>query len=192
MLSKAHYFLAAFLLLLSFTPYAEPVELKLDPQHSYLLWRVDHLGFSTQSGKWYVNGTLMLDKDNPANSKVEVSVKLSELVTGIPELNKHLLGPLFFDVAKFPKATFVSNKVEVLSKTTAKVHGLLTLHGESKPLSLDVTLNKVGKSPITDKDTVGFSATTVIKRSDFGIKSLVPQVGDEVQIEINAEAIKAN
>lgn len=186
-------FLASVLLFsISLPLQAEAINLELDPQHSYLIWHIEHLGFSSQSGKWYVNGTLSLDKDKPENSKVNVTVKIAGLVTGIPELDKHLMSPLFFDVAKFPTATFDSDKVEVLSKTKAKVSGTLTLHGVSKPVILDVTFNKAGKNPITNKDTVGFSASTNIKRSDFGIKTLIPEIGDEVKIDIGAEAFKAN
>jgi polyisoprenoid-binding protein YceI len=192
MLKAAGRFLASILLLpISFAVQAEEIHLTLDPQHSYLIWHAEHLGFSSQTGKWYVNGTLSIDKEKPENSKVNVSVKIADLITGLPELDKHLLGPLFFDAAKFPTADFVSDKVEVLSKTSAKVHGILTLHGVSKPVTLDVTLNKIGKNPINDKDTVGFTAKTEIKRSDFNIKSLLPQVGDDVKIEIGAEASKA-
>lgn len=171
---------------------AEEVKFELDPQHSYLIWHIDHLGFSSQSGKWYVNGTLSLDKDKPETSKLNVTVKIAGLVTGIPELDKHLMSPLFFDAAKFSTATFDSDKVEVLSKTKAKVSGTLTLHGVSKPVTLDVTLNRHGKNPISNKDTVGFSASTTLKRSDFGIKTLLPELGDEVKIDIGAEAFKAS
>ena len=184
------YFLAGLLIIPFSTLHAAAETLKLDPEHSYILWQIKHLGFSTQAGKWYVNGTVTLDKDKPENSKVNATIKLADIVTGIPELDKHLKGKLFFDVAKYPTATFVSNKVDVLDKTTAKVHGTLDLHGISQPVTLNVTLNKVGKNPITEKMTAGFTATTTIKRSDFGIKALLTDVGDEVKIEINAEAYK--
>lgn len=160
----------------------------LDPKHSYILWHIEHLGFSSQAGKWYVNGTVTLDKDNPQQSKVSATIKIADLITGIPDLDNHLKGPLFFDIEKFPNATFVSDKIDVLSKNTAKIHGMLNLHGVTKPIVLEVTLNKVGKNPITDKMSVGFTGTTLIKRSDFGMKTLLPEVGDEVKIEIEAEA----
>ncbi len=186
-------FFAAVLLILpiSLPVYAAAETLVLDPQHSYVLWQIEHLGFSTQAGKWYVTGTVALDKDHPQKSKVEATIKIANIITGIPELDRHLKGPLFFDVAKFPTATFVSNKIDVLSKTSAKVEGILTLHGVSKPVTLNVTLNKVGINSITNKQTAGFTATTTIKRSDFGMKTLLPDVGDAVKIEINAEAFKA-
>ena len=179
-----------FLLPASFSLQAAPETWTLDPQHTYILWKIEHLGFSTQAGKFYVNGTVTLDQQKPQNSKVNATIKIADIVTGIPELDKHLQGQLFFDDAKFPTATFVSDKVNVISKTSAKVHGILTLHGVSKPLVLDVTMNKVGKNPISDKLTTGFTATTSLKRSDFGMTTLLPDVGDLVKIEIGAEANK--
>ncbi|VEG90014.1 YceI family protein [Legionella spiritensis] len=182
--------LAAFMLPVSTVLYAQAETLTLDPEHTYVLWHIEHLGFSTQAGKWYASGTVTLDKDNPQNSKVEATVKIADVVTGIPELDKHLKGKLFFDEAKYPTATFVSNKVDVLGDTKARVYGTLTLHGVSKPVTLDVTLNKVGKNPVNEKMTVGFTAKTSLKRSDFGMKTLLPQLGDDVRIEIGAEAFK--
>lgn len=187
-------FFSSCIILLLFTCSAHASEtLTLDPKHTYVLWHVKHFDFSTQSGKWYINnGTLILDKDQPQNSKVNVTIQLANMVTGIPELDKHLKGKLFFDVDQFPTATFVSNKVDVINQNKAKVYGTLTLHGVSKPVVLDVTLNKSGVSPITDKMTVGFTASTKLKRSDFGINTLLPGVGDEVNIDIEAEAYQSN
>ncbi|BCZ97257.1 TPA: YceI family protein [Legionella pneumophila] len=168
--------------------YAEPQTLTLDNQHTYVLWKVKHLGFSTQAGKWYASGQLVLDKDNPQQSKVNVTIKVDDIVTGIPELDKHLKGKLFFDTKQFPTATFVSNRVEVMGKNKAKVYGMLTLHGVTKPIILNVILNKAGINLLNDRETAGFSATTSLKRSDYGIKALIPEVGDDVEIEIEAEA----
>ncbi|CZH21102.1 YceI family protein [Legionella pneumophila serogroup 1] len=168
--------------------YAVPQTLTLDNQHTYVLWKVKHLGFSTQAGKWYASGQLILDKDNPQQSKVNVTIKVDDIVTGIPELDKHLKGKLFFDTKQFPTATFASNRVEVMGKNKAKVYGMLTLHGVTKPIILNVILNKAGINLLNDRETAGFSATTSLKRSDYGIKALIPEVGDDVEIEIEAEA----
>ncbi|HHR1367658.1 TPA: YceI family protein [Legionella pneumophila] len=119
---------------------------------------------------------------------MEATIDVADFITGIPELDKHLKGKLFFDVEHYPVATFVSDKVEVTGENTAKVQGGLTVHGVTKPVTLLVTLNKVGKNPINDRMTVGFSASTELKRSDFGIKTLLPDLADEVSIEIGAEA----
>lgn len=190
-MKRALYNLITFLItIFSFSTltYAAPETFTLDNKHSYVLWTIKHLGFSTQAGKWYVKGQLVLDKEHPEQSKVNATIKIADIVTGLPDLDKHLKGKLFFDNDKFPTATFVSDKVDVESENTAKVHGMLTIHGETKPVTLDVTLNKVGVSPISNKNTVGFTASTMIKRSDFGIKTLLPELGDEVTIQIGAEA----
>lgn len=185
------YFTACLLLLpASFSLQAAADTWTLDPQHTYVLWKIEHLGFSSQVGKFYVDGTVILDQQKPQNSKVNASIKIADIVTGIPELDKHLRGQLFFDDEKYPTATFVSNKVAVINKTSAKVNGILTLHGISKPITLDVRMNKVGINPISDKLTTGFTATTSLKRSDFGMTTLLPDVGDAVKIEIGVEAHK--
>ena len=162
----------------------------LDNQHTSVLWHIKHLGFSMQSGKWFADGTMHLDKANPQKSKVEVIIKIADMVTGIPQLDTHLKGKDFFYVDKFPTATFISNKVQMTGKETAKVEGILTLRGVSKPVTLNVTLNKEGVNPISNKLTAGFSAHAKIKRSDFGITAYLPALGDEVILDIQAEAKK--
>lgn len=163
----------------------------LDPGHSYVLWRISHFGFSNPSGKWYANGTVLLDEKKPQNSKVNVTIDTATINTGILELDKHLKSKDFFDVEQFPTATFVSNKVEIIGKDHAKVFGTLTLHGVSKPIVLNVKLNKLGMNPISNKITAGFSATTTLKRSEFGIKAYLPNLGDDVKIDIETEANKS-
>lgn len=162
-----------------------------DPAHTYVLWHINHFGFSNPSGKWLAEGSLVLDSAKPENSKVNATIHVADFITGIPKLDEHLKGDMFFNVAKFPTATFVSNEVKVTGKDTAKILGTLTVHGVSKPVTLDVTLNKMGTNPITMKPSVGFTATTQLKRSDFGINAFLPGLGDEVIINIEAEAFKA-
>lgn len=160
----------------------------IDNEHTYVLWRIKHLGFSTQAGKWFANGKLILDKDHPKNSTVNVTINIENVITGIEELDKHLRGKDFFDVEKYPTATFTSTKVNMIGKDTANIDGTLTLHGVSKPVVLKAKLNKAGLNPITNQMTVGFSAHTTIKRSDFGIKTYLPALGDEVTLDIEVEA----
>lgn len=160
----------------------------LDPQHTYVLWKVNHFGFSNQVGKGYASGTLLLDQSKPQNSKVSAVVVINNILTGLDQLDRHLEDKLFFDSAQFPTATFVSNQVQLTGKNTAEVKGMLTLHGVTKPIILHVKLNQIGKSLITDKMTAGFSATATLKRSDFGITTLLPGVSDEVELNIEAEA----
>jgi polyisoprenoid-binding protein YceI len=185
----ASFIASTLLLLVTFSAHAAETFM-LDAEHTYVLWHIKHLGFSTQAGKWYANGTLTLDKARPQNSKVNVTIPMTDLSTGLPELDKHLKAKLFFDVEKFPTATFVSDTVDVTGKKTAKVHGVLTLHGVSKPIVLDVKFNQAAVNPISDKMAVGFSATAKLKRSDFGITAYLPGLSDEVTLNIEAEAFK--
>jgi len=185
----AHWFVV-FVTMFTFSSFlhANPETFTLDNSHTYVLWSIKHLGFSTQAGKWYANGQLFFDKEHPDQSRVKVTININDLVTGLPELDKHLKGKLFFDAEHFPTATFASNKVTVLNKNTADVQGMLTLHGVTKSVVLHVTFNKEGINPISNKMSVGFTATATIKRSDFGINALLPELGDQINLLIGAEA----
>lgn len=170
--------------------FSETETYQFDPKHSFVQWTVDHLGFSSQTGKWPVEGTLTLDSEKPKEAKVNATILIDDLITGNSELNQHLAGNLFFDSKKFPTATFESQNINLLSKKVAKVKGTLTLRGVTKPVTLYVTLNKMGKNPVNDKITAGFSATTEIKRSDFGVNGFIPLVSDDVKLKIDVEAAK--
>lgn len=184
---------AVFSLSLLFTLPAHAADTyTFDPNHTYVMWHINHFGFSNPSGKWLAQGTLVLDEANPQNSKVNVTINVADIVTGIPKLDEHLRTDTFFNVSQFPSATFVSDSVTVTGKNSAIVHGILTVHGVSKPVTLNVTLNKIGISPITQKKTAGFTASTTLKRSDFGISAYLPGLGDDVKIDIEAEAVIAN
>jgi polyisoprenoid-binding protein YceI len=166
----------------------------LDPMHTQVVWSISHFGFSSPSGKFaQVEGTLTLDEKNPENSKVNATIKLANLVTGIDKLNEHLLGDSFFDAAKFPTATFTSTKVETAGKDMAHVTGDLKVRGITKSVVLEVKLNRIAEN-MMHKKTAGFSATTELKRSDFGMSTYLakpgegPMLGDEVKLEIETEA----
>jgi polyisoprenoid-binding protein YceI len=160
----------------------------LDSNHTNIDWRISHFGFSNPSGKFPgATGTLVLDQANPANSKVTVTIPVGDLITGIPKLDEHLKSKDFFDVANFPTATFESTSVQLTGKDTAKVIGNFTLHGVTKLVTLDVKLNKIGEN-MMHKQTAGFGATTTLRRSDFGISSYLPGLGDDVTLTIESEA----
>lgn len=165
---------------------------QVDPSHSYVLWHINHFGFSNPSGKWFVKGVLSIDEKKPQNSQVQVTINLADMVTGNPELDDHLKSTEFFDVSKFSEATFKSDKVTVTGKSTAKIEGALTLHGVSKPVVLNVTLNKQGVNPITNKDSIGFSGHAQLNRSDFGMNTLLPGLSDVVKLDIELEAFKTS
>ncbi len=162
---------------------------KFDPNHTSVLWHENHFGFSNPAGRFGItDGSVTLDEANPANSKVDVTIDVKSLTTGIDKFNEHIKSKDFLDADQFATATFKSTKVDVTGKDAAKVTGDLTLHGVTKPVVLDVKLNKIGEHPMNHKKTAGFTASTTIKRSDFGISMYVPNVSDEVKIDIEAEA----
>lgn len=186
-ISCQSFLLAALLIAFSAPVYAADTYI-LDSNHTNVVWQINHFGFSNPSGKFTkVEGQLVLDEANPAKSSVNVRLSPANVLTGVEKLDEHLRGKDFFDVAQFPDATFISTNVTLTGKDTAKVTGILTVHGVSKSVTLDVKLNKIGMN-MMNKKTAGFSATTVIKRSDFGMTSYLPGLGDEVSISIESEA----
>jgi len=160
----------------------------LDPNHSYVSWKINHFGFSNPSGKWMVNGTLMFNEKDPSHSQITVNIPVGQIVTGLPELDQHLKSALFFDVEKFPTATFVSREIRVTGKDTGDITGTLTVHGISKPIVIHARFNKMGVNPINQQNTVGFSGRATVNRKDFGITTLSPQLGDEVKLRMEIEA----
>lgn len=159
-----------------------------DQSHTRIGFSVDHLGYSTTHGQFEdFKGTVQYDPKKPADTKVSFSIDTDSIDTGWDARDEHLEKPEFFNVEKFPTMTFESTQVKMQGKNKAKVTGNLTLLGVTKPVTLDVVLKKHAPSPITKKDTIGFQATTSIKRSDFGMTAYVPAVGDRIPVLIDAE-----
>ena len=170
-----------------------------DKAHTNVIWFADHFGYSHPFGYFKdIDGYLLIDKDAPQNSKINVTIETDSLTTPVDKFTEHLKTDAFFDVKKFPEAKFVSTNVEVTGKDTANVTGNLTLHGVTKPLVLAVKLNAIGDNPMSKKPYVGFSANATIKRSDFGMTSYLPSagigtgVGDDVKLIIETEAMKVD
>ncbi|GJE49363.1 Protein YceI [Methylobacterium tardum] len=157
----------------------------VDPGHTQVGWRVSHMGFSNYAGGFSdVSGTLELQPKNPAAAKLSVKIPVASVTTTSAKLTDELKGDQWLDAAKFPDMTFVSTKVAPAGKDHAKVTGDLTLHGVTKPVTLDVTLVGAGVNPLSKKYTVGFEATGTLKRSEFGVKTYVPLIGDELHLTI--------
>lgn len=184
--------LAAALLPVLTAPAFAADTFEFDKSHTEIVWKVNHLGFSTSIGEFdEFDGTLILDQDNPENSKLDVTIQIGSIDSGVPALDDHLKKDDFFDAANHPTATFKSTKVDVTGENTAKVTGDLTIRGTTKPVTLDVTLNGLGAHPFQDGVTVaGFSARTVIDRTEFGVSAYAPAVGAEVELVIESEAQK--
>ena len=181
---------AAALLAFATAPaFAAPVTYKIDPTHTTVLAQWNHFGFSNPSASFgNVEGTLVYDAADVARSSVEVTLPLSGLEGFSAKFNEHLRSADFFDAAKFPKATFKSTKVEAAGEGKLKVTGDLTVKDITRPVVLDVTLNKAADHPMTKAPTIGFDATTTLSRSEFGVGNYAPAVSDEVELRITTEA----
>lgn len=164
----------------------------VDPSHTLVGWRVNHFGFNDYFGIFGdATGTLTIDPKNPSAAKVDITVPVSKVTTANAGLTKHLLKPAeagkqpdFFG-ANPADARFVSKRVTV-NGTEADIVGDLTLNGVTREVTLDAEFTGAGANPFNKKETVGFEATTTIKRSDFGVNYAIPMVSDEVELNITA------
>lgn len=171
----------------------------VDPAHTLVTWTLDHLGFSPYTGIFGdVTGTLVLDPKRPNQARVDVRIPVSKVVTASAGLTEHLLRP-GKDGAKPDffgpnpgEARFVSNSVMTTGQT-AKIEGQLMLNGVTKPVTLSATFYGAGKAPAAmgGKENIGFTATGTITRSQFGLTTGIPLVGDEVKLDISAAFTKA-
>ena len=157
---------------------------KVESSHTEVGFSISHFGFTNYSGLFSgATGTLQLDPARLGASQLDISIPIDSVMTTVPKLTELLKGDQWFDVARFPQATFVSTQV-VPNAQGATVTGNLTLHGVTKPVVLQVRLIGAGVNPINKAYTVGFEATGAIKRSDFGVTLYLPALGDEVQLNI--------
>ena len=162
---------------------------KMDPAHTMVLAQWNHMGFSNPSAHFgNAEGTLVYDATDVTKSTVEVTLPLSGLNSFTAKFDEYLRSADFFDAAKFPTATFKSTKVEAAGTNKLTVTGDLTVKGTTKPVTLDVTINGAGEHPMAKVPSVGFDATTTLKRSDFGVGAYAPAVSDEVKVRITTEA----
>lgn len=164
----------------------------LDPKHTDVIAQWSHFGFSNPVAHFgEVSGQIVYNAENVAASSVEVTLPLSGLNSHVGDFDDHLRSADFFDAAQFPNATFKSTAVESASTNQLKVTGDLTIKDITKPVVLDVTINKFGEQPMAKRAAAGFDAVATIKRSDFGVGAYAPNVSDEVELRITTEAVVA-
>jgi polyisoprenoid-binding protein YceI len=169
----------------------EPGHYAVEPYHTQVVFSLSHFGFTRFTGLLSgASGTLDLDPANSQADKLDVTIPVSSVLTTSPQLNEELKGNEWFDAAQFPDARFVSTTVKRINTTDVSVAGNLTLHGVTRPVVLKAHFVGAGVNPLDKSNNVGFSATTTIKRSEFGVKQYVPLVGDDVQLTIAAGFVK--
>ena len=160
---------------------------KVDPAHTQVNWKVNHLGFSLFTGSFAdPTGTLVIDPRRLETARLSITIPMTRIVSTSDALDKHLRTADFFDVARYPTATFVSTRVEPQGQR-ARIAGNLTLHGVTRPVVLDARFVGAGNNPRGNKAlNIGFEATTRISRGAFGMGYGAPAIGDAVDLQINA------
>jgi polyisoprenoid-binding protein YceI len=166
----------------------------LDKDHASLLFKLNHLGFSTYVGRFNtLNATLDFDPENIEKSSLEVIVDMASIDVNNAAFAEQLRGSDWLDAAQFPQAVYKTTRYVgptggTTEKNTFAFEGDLTFHGVTKPVTLNVTFNGGGRNMLTRKNTLGFSANATFKRSDFGVGKFTSMgVGDDVTLDINVE-----
>ena len=161
-----------------------------DPQHRYITFSYNHLGYSRPYIRWRDwEGTLEWNADNPESSTISVVIDATSVDSGVDVFDDHLSGSNLFDVENHSEITFVGTSINPTDETTGTITGDLTIKGITKPVTLDVTFRKGGFESRWRHYKLGFSATTTVNRSDFDLAYFVPAVSDAVDIVIEAEFI---
>ena len=169
----------------------------LDVTHGSIVFKIDHIGLSFYTARFNTfDATVTLDADDVSRSAVEVTVETASIDTDYPfadrkDFNAELRNADWLNVEEFPQATFRSTDIEITGDNTAKITGDFDFRGVTQPVTLDVRLNgALPKHPFMEAAALGISAEGTITRSDFGFDRFIPNVGDEVQILIEAEFIE--
>lgn len=172
------------------------VTYQIDPTHTSVHFSVRHMMVSNVRGEFRkVSGTVVLDRDNPANSTVEATVDASSIATRDDQRDSHLKSADFLDVEKFPAITFRSTKVQ-MHQGGANITGNLTIHGVTREIVLDVEGSTDEIKDPWGKQRLGASATAKLTRKDFGLtwnaalETGGVMVGDEVKITIDVEVVR--
>lgn len=185
------------------TAQAEPAQpagtYKMDHNHSSLTWKVNHFGLSNYTARFTrFDATLDIDPASPESAKILVTLDPTSVRTDYrSEEGRNFdkeLGDAekYFNAKKFPQVVFASTRVERTGATTARITGDLTMRGITKPLTIEVTLNGAKRHPSAGVPALGFSGVAKLKRSDFDMTFMLPLVGDEVTLLIEAEFLKSD
>lgn len=168
---------------------ASPGIYVLDKSHASLVFKISHVGYSLYHGRFndFDASITLKNVAKPAESAVELTVQLGSVDTNNKKLEDELRSDKFMNTTKFPTAKFVSKQITLASADKGTMVGDLTFMGVTKPVTMNVVFRGYGVGPFNKKQTLGFSASTTIKRSEWGFNTYVPAVGDDVQIEFDGE-----
>jgi polyisoprenoid-binding protein YceI len=130
---------------------------------------------------------LELSGNDMSQSQVSITIDAASLDSAIPELDDDLKGTDFFDVTNYPEITFQSTAYEETSESSGRLTGDLSVRGVTKPVTLDVTINSAAMNPLNRREMIGFSATGILSRSDYGLTAYAPLIGDELSLTVQVE-----
>ena len=163
---------------------------RADNQHTDIYFAYDHVGFSHARARFdRFAGTLSYNPQRPEQSPAEFTVDPASVNTNVPELDRILKGHHFFNVGRYADIRFMSRSLRRTSATTGVLAGDLTLHGVTRAVTLDVRLNKFLVDSELKFCRFGFSASGVLKRSQWGLGD-IPLVGDDIRLELEVEFVK--
>lgn len=158
--------------------------------HAFVQFRVQHLGFSWLYGRFdEFSGTFSYDENKPENASIKVDISTASVDSNHAERDKHLRGDKFLDVEKFPKASFISKRVEVIDETHAKVYGDLSLKDVTKEVVLDVERIGMGEDPWGGY-RAGFQGSTTFRMKDFNILRDLGPMSQDVEMILSVEGIR--
>ncbi|MEM6978026.1 MAG: YceI family protein [Planctomycetota bacterium] len=161
----------------------------LDDQHTSIVFAINHFGLSYCYGMFgKYGGEFSVDMSNASEATFQFTIDAASLDTQVEKRDEHLRGPDFFNVKQFPEITFTSKSVSVDGQTL-NITGDLTMHGQTKTIVLPLTFIGEGAGPY-GKQRIGFAGRTTLKRSEFGMTTYVPKLGDDVTLMISFEGLK--
>lgn len=189
MRKKRAWLCATALLMFGGVNFAWAADYKIDPEHSFIVFKIPHLGISTLVGQFPgISGQLSYDAKELSKSKVTATVKMESLDSNHAERDKHLAGKDFLNAKEYPVATFNSTQFEG-DKDGGLLKGDLTFMGKTKPISIQMKKVGEGKDP-WGGERIGFEGSTSVSREAFGITYNLGPNTDAVRVELYVEAIK--
>lgn len=159
----------------------------IEGTHTLVQFSVNHFGINDYFGTFPgATGSLTIDPRNIANAKVDITLPVASVSTTNATLDKELVGADWFDAGRFPTIRFVSTRVVRTGTNAAAITGNLTMHGVTRPITLNATFNASAVNPLSRAYTLGFKASGVVRRTEFGVSKYAPLVSDETTLTITS------
>jgi len=189
---KLSHLAAIALVTLAPAAFAQPQTYNIEPNHTYPSFETDHMGISVWRGKFdKSSGTVTLDRAAKTGS-LDITIDTKSIDFGHAKMNEHAKSADFFNVEKFPTATYKASNFKFDGEKPVAVMGELTLLGVTKPVTLTINKFKCIMHPMLKREVCGADATAEFKRTDFGLSTYSPPFQPEVTLRIQVEAVLAD